>query len=316
MTPAPPAARNLCRKAAPAAAARALAILALLAALAAGCPRQEPAELAAPAAAPPRELRLAGNPDTRLLSWTVSGGGALRALVAAPGASGASAAPGAALVLFVGGNGKLGLTDTGEVTGLGQNFLARSADLFQQQGLAMALIDRPTNVGDDASGDYRLSDAQARDAALVCAYLRARWHVPVVFVGTSRGSISAASATALLGPQGPDAVVLTSSVMRHSKRGASTVFSAALGDIAVPALVVHNREDACPLCPADDAPRLRGALTRAPRGELILLSGGGGMDDPCGALSTHGYNGIERDAVNAISAWILDPSRGPDRPNQ
>ncbi|MBF0513108.1 MAG: alpha/beta hydrolase [Desulfovibrionaceae bacterium] len=253
------------------------------------------------------------------------GGAVLKALVEAPGLSGPAgqagappasadpATPKAALVLFVGGDGKLGMTDSGDVTEHGQNFLARSAGLFVERGLATVLIDQPS---DAASEGYRTSEAQARDAALVVDYLRGRWRIPVVFVGTSRGTISAASAAARLGRLGPDALALTSSVMRHNKRGAASVYSAGLESIAIPTLIVHNKGDGCPLCPVSDTPRLQSALTGAARSEIILMSGGGGAGDPCEALSAHGYSGIEKETVSAISAWILDPNRGPDRPRQ
>ena len=35
------------------------------------------------------------------------------------------------------------------------------------------------------------------------------------------------------------------------------------------------------------------------------MQGGTSVGDPCEARSHHGYNGIERDVVARIAAWIL-----------
>jgi hypothetical protein len=45
-------------------------------------------------------------------------------------------------------------------------------------------------------------------------------------------------------------------------------------------------------------------LTASPRKELVAFDGGTSRGDPCEAFAYHGYNGIERDVVAAIAAWI------------
>jgi hypothetical protein len=133
---------------------------------------------------------------------------------------------------------------------------------------------------------------------------------PVWLVGTSRGTLSAAAAAAALEPSQLAGIVLTSSVTNG--RDAS-VTDVDLARIRVPVLVVHHRDDACRSCNPREAPRIVEALKNAPAKRFILLTGGGGASGPwCEALHFHGYIGMEREAVDAITAWMRDPL--PDKP--
>ena len=75
--------------------------------------------------------------------------------------------------------------------------------------------------------------------------------------------------------------------------------------IRVPVLVVHHEQDGCALCPFADAPALMTKLAGAPRSQLLAFKGGQNEGDPCEAFAYHGYNGLERDVVQQIAAWIL-----------
>ena len=86
---------------------------------------------------------------------------------------------------------------------------------------------------DMASESYRTSEDQARNAALAVAYIRSKWHVPVVLMGTSRGSISAADAAARLERGNADALVLSSTVTQKSKKHQGTVYDVKLARIAM-----------------------------------------------------------------------------------
>jgi len=82
-----------------------------------------------------------------------------------------------------------------------------------------------------------------------------------------------------------------------------------LGAIHLPVLVVHHAKDACPLCRPADMPHLLRSLTNVPVKKLLMFDGGA---DPrgaaCDALHWHGYIGMEKQAVDAIAAWIAAPS--------
>jgi pimeloyl-ACP methyl ester carboxylesterase len=99
--------------------------------------------------------------------------------------------------------------------------------------------------------------------------------------------------------------VLTSSVSLVSRMSGESIRHVALGDIRVPTLIVHHRQDACRSSPyawAADAPK---ALTRAPAKALLSYDGGSPpISDPCEAKSAHGYLGLEAQVVSDIAAWI------------
>ena len=80
------------------------------------------------------------------------------------------------------------------------NFLVRTRQMFVNDGIAVAVIDAPS---DRQSAPYlngfRLSKEHADDARAVIAWLKEQLHVPVWLVGTSRGTSAAAIAVALAG---------------------------------------------------------------------------------------------------------------------
>ncbi|MGH7007885.1 MAG: hypothetical protein ACRED7_05750 [Stellaceae bacterium] len=200
-----------------------------------------------------------------------------------------ASAPIASVVLFPGGRGVIAEVQN--------NFLLRVRGEFAAQGISVAVIDVPSDHA-VANPEYRASADAAADVAAVVAFLKAKAASPVWLVGTSRGSISAANAAARLGPSQVGGIVLTSSVWNGGMRFVS------LSQIAVPTLIVHNRDDHCGQSPVAGAAPALATLTNAPVKELLLVSGGDEKRDPCGALSTHGYLGIENQVVPPMIAWI------------
>ncbi len=66
----------------------------------------------------------------------------------------------------------------------------------------------------------------------------------------------------------------------------------------------HDEQDRCRLCSFGDIPGMMQKLTHASRKDLQSWRGGLDRGDPCEALAYHGYNGLEKDVVGAIAAWI------------
>jgi pimeloyl-ACP methyl ester carboxylesterase len=210
--------------------------------------------------------------------------------------------PVASLMLFPGSEGKLSGYGPADINR--GNFLVRTRNLFVARGFAVAVMDVPSDEGGGMSPGFRVGAAHRTDIAAVIAYLRQKMAVPVWLVGTSMGTLSAANG-ATLEAGGADGVVLTSSVVRTSKRVTTTVFDTGPGRVKIPTLIVHNRDDACVVCPFSEAPGLLSRYTASPRKELIAVAGGSTtMSEPCEALSRHGYIGIEQQVVSVIGDWI------------
>ena len=139
---------------------------------------------------------------------------------------------------------------------------------------------------------------------MVMEFVRKQWHVPVVLVGTSRGTISAANSAARLEHGNADALVVSSTVTQNSKKNSGTIYNVDLGRISIPFLILHNEQDACKVSPYSGVAGLQHAFKNAPRKDVIALSHADAIADACQGMSAHGFLGIEGQAVSAISNWI------------
>jgi pimeloyl-ACP methyl ester carboxylesterase len=211
--------------------------------------------------------------------------------------------PRKAVILFSGGSGGLQITPDGVFTGGEGNFLVRSRMLFASHGLAVAVVDAPSDHQQPPflSG-FRMTPQHATDIKAVIAWLR-QSGLPVWLVGTSRGTQSAAYvATQLAADGGPDGLVLTSTVL--TDRFSLPVPAMPVDKLTIPVLVVHHEQDACKVCAYGDVPVLMARLAPVPVKELITFTGGITRGDPCQAKAHHGYNGIEAEVVAKIADWI------------
>ena len=210
-------------------------------------------------------------------------------------------------MLFPGGAGKVRIKNDGTIRGTKGNFLTRSRHLFVANGVATALVDAPSDHmdGEGLTFDYRMTEEHAGDIKQAIAKLREDYPgLPVWLVGTSRGSTSAANAAANIKSDGPDGLVLTSSVGVSSRHGGN-VLDFKLEDIKIPSLVVHHIDDGCVLTPVSGARDIKARLNGAKASELMEFEGGSsGSGKECGAKSHHGFLGIEQKVVDAILAWI------------
>ena len=221
--------------------------------------------------------------------------------------------PVAAVILFAGGHGGLGLTSASSMAWGKGNFLVRTRDMFAAQGFMVAVIDAPSDHKSGMNAVFRMSGDHAGDIGAVEAYLKKQADVPVWLVGTSMGTFSAAEG-AIAGHA--DGVVLTSTITHShprwdiAKRQPDGVADMALARITVPTLIVSNREDTCAQSPPSGAAKLKRALTHAGKVDVVMLTGGlPPKSEPCQAKSRHGYFGIEEKAVGAIADFIKANSK-------
>jgi pimeloyl-ACP methyl ester carboxylesterase len=205
----------------------------------------------------------------------------------------------AVAVLFPGGDGKTDLERETARKSDGGNYLVRSRRLFAGNGIAAAVVDAPSDRASGMDDEFRLGAAHAEDIAKVIADLRKRFPgAPVFLVGTSRGTISAASIAGRLGPA-VDGVVLTATLFLANKR-APGLSGFDFATIPAPLLFVHHVDDGCRETPYSSAKRL------AERYPLVSVSGGDPpQSEPCQALTPHGCLGRERETVEAVASWML-----------
>jgi dienelactone hydrolase len=212
--------------------------------------------------------------------------------------------PKAAVVLVAGGHGGLQISANGSFGWGKGNFLVRSRQLFAKQDLLVAVVDAPSDrQRPPYLSGFRGTREHVMDLKAVIAWLRKQANVPIWLVGTSRGTESVAyAATYLTGHDGPDGIVLTSTILTDTKE--FSVPSLQLDRVRVPVLVVHHVDDGCSHCPYADIPKLMKKLDSAPKSELIPIKGGVSQGDPCEAYAYHGFNGTESQVVERIGAWI------------
>ena len=214
----------------------------------------------------------------------------------------APARPIAALVLFPGGDGIVGLGLDGKIAHQG-NFLVRTRRDWVDQGFAVAIPDVPSNLPD--LWDQRLTPAYAEAVRQAVVFLRGKTTAPIWLVGTSMGTVAAANGASRLTAHQIAGLVLTSTVTKPGGDGHETVFGANLAAIDVPVLILSHEGDRCKETPPADRPRIKAALTGATTVEIATLGGGlPPKSGPCEAKAEHGYYGIEAQAVGAIAAWI------------
>lgn len=214
-------------------------------------------------------------------------------------------APRAAVILFAGGHGGLQIGGDGTLGWGKGNFLVRSRQLFADHGMMVVVVDAPSDrqQAPFLSGSRQTADHVA-DITAVVAWVRAQAKIPVWLVGTSRGTQSVGYlGTEMTGADGPDGIVLTSTIVRDNKGRA--VPAMPLAKLRMPVLVVYHESDGCNACPSAAVPALMEKLSGSPRKQLITITGGENRGDPCEAFAFHGFNGRERDVVGQIAGWML-----------
>lgn len=210
--------------------------------------------------------------------------------------------PAAVALLFPGGGGNIRIrTEDGRIRFGPYNFVVRARTEFIKQRAVAVIFDAPSDQSDGMDDPFRFSEQHATDVAAVIAELKKRFpELPFFIVGTSRGTVSAAS----LGRRLPDAVagvVLTSSLFIAGRRmGNQGLSGFDFAGIKPRLLFAHHRHDGCAFTP------YRSAAALASRYPLISVSGGlPPRSQPCDALSEHGFLGREAETVEAIVNWML-----------
>jgi pimeloyl-ACP methyl ester carboxylesterase len=213
--------------------------------------------------------------------------------------------PKASIILFSGGQGDLQIAADGSFKSGGRNFLVRNRRLFAENGLAVAVVDAPSDRQTPPFlGGFRQTAEHVADIKAVIGWLREKNNIPVWLVGTSRGTQSAAFIATKLSRRegGPDGLVLSSTIL--SDRTGRPVPAMPLPELAIPVLVVHHEKDGCRLCLYSEIPVLMNRLRDVPKTELLTITGGEDRGDPCEPMAHHGFNGQDAEVVPKIAGWI------------
>lgn len=209
------------------------------------------------------------------------------------------------VVLFSGGSGGYGRigADGWPTSG---NFLIRTGKLWAAYPFNIVMVGRPSDGIDLGLGAVRTGAEHAADNRAILAAIKQQSPLPIWLVGTSMGSISVA-ATAIRNDENLVAgIVLSSSITSYRFDGA--VPKQDLERIRVPTLVFHHENDGCRLCQAHEARHISKQLSHAPISKTMIVGGGtGARGNPCEAFHYHGYVGMEKEAVEQIAGWILNP---------
>jgi len=202
--------------------------------------------------------------------------------------------PEAIAILFAGSSGNIGINQNGQPI-TNENFLVRSRQIFVQNHLATVIIDCPSDRKDGMDTAFRISNDHAMDVGLVVDEMNKKFPgLPVYLIGTSRGTISAASVAKKLEGK-VNGVVLTSAVFNEIDFSKPFI---------VPVLIVHNTEDGCPASPYS------GAINTSKSYGYPLVSVKGGSvatgRAACGSFSPHGFLNKEEPTISTIANWIFE----------
>jgi hypothetical protein len=209
-----------------------------------------------------------------------------------------AAAPQAVLVMFPGAGGAHEFKENGGQIRLGRNFLVRSSPKFVEQGLAVAIVDAPSDQASGMSDSFRNSPEHVQDIRRVIDFLDAKGLKPIYLVGTSRGTLSVAYLGIELQDKCIKGIVLTSSL-------GEILSSLPLNRITLPVLLVHNRDDGCRVSPFRAAVALKSKFSSSHKVNFVeVLGGDPPRSGPCRALSYHGFLGREDQVVRVIADWI------------
>ncbi|TMG79315.1 MAG: hypothetical protein E6H77_04940 [Betaproteobacteria bacterium] len=187
-----------------------------------------------------------------------------------------------------------------------QPFMRMNQHLFAEEGIALVVMDCPTDQSSAEGGrrvtgcldDYRASKQHADDVRSVIAKLKNDYGVSRVFImGHSMGTISSRWLAKNLGKEIDGSIHSSSMNGRNGFGYANSLLGFDYASIAAPQLHIHNENDSCQHTPY--------SMVKAYAGEnLVTVHGGVEDGDPCGAGNLHSHQGNEEAVVRAIISWI------------
>lgn len=187
------------------------------------------------------------------------------------------------------------------------NYLKNNTELFSRAGIAIVVMDCPSDENTVAPGnkplgcndDYRSSVKHADDVRKIMTLLREKYGIKSIYVmGHSYGSISSKWLGKHLGNEIQGSI--HSAAMTVAGFNRSYGYSVESFDMSVlkaPALNIHHGDDGCKNTPYS-------TVVAYSKNNLITVKGGEGTGDICGGTHLHSMSGREELASKAIIDWI------------
>ena len=228
-----------------------------------------------------------------------------------------------ASVILLDGDGdyKMGSSFEKPTIGDGENgTLIRSRAIYAKHGFIVAAMDKPSDHKTPPKFElgitpaFRMSRAHAEDIKAVISYLKKEADVPVWLVGMCMGALSAANGGINI-KEGINGLVFLGAVTKpkpgpYARSYPNGIIDFNLDKIDVPTLIIYNKDDECPETPPSEADKIKEALQNSPMVDVIFLKGGNKpRSKPCYAMSYHGFYGIEKQLVSAVSDFIKSNSK-------
>lgn len=188
------------------------------------------------------------------------------------------------------------------------NYLQNNTELFAQAGIALVVMDCPSDENSIAPGnkplgcndDYRSSVRHADDVRQVILRLKEKYGFQNFYVmGHSYGTISSKWLAKNLGNeiQGSIHSAAMTVASNYNRSYGSSVESFDMSQLKAPVLNIHHGDDQCSHTPYS-------TVVGYSKNNLITVKGGNGTGDICGGTHLHSMGGREEGTSKALIQWI------------
>ena len=180
------------------------------------------------------------------------------------------------------------------------NFLIRARRQLADSEIALLTVDCHSESGDYCSSGYQASKERQRDVQMLIDSVRQQNPslAKVWLIGTSMGTISS-SFMPIYQPNAYAGAIHTASITEpYARNSYRELADFDYRKSGTPQFFIHHREDPCQLTTYEGAERIAKKFNIP----LVAVYGGSGFQgDPCGALTQHGFRGMERQTMLTIA---------------
>lgn len=188
------------------------------------------------------------------------------------------------------------------------NYLQNNTDLFAHAGIALVVMDCPSDENRIAPGntplacndDYRSSVKHADDVKKIMAVLKEKYGITQFYImGHSYGTISSKWLAKNLGTEIQGSIHSAAQTVASPRMRAYgySAESFDMGSLKAPVLNIHHGDDQCIYTPYS-------TVLGYSKNNLITVKGGIPNGDVCGGGHYHSFEGREEGSSRAIIQWI------------